>query len=119
MTFSKIVEHLPAHVANKGSDFAEFEIRHVVAGDLMSDVLVAEYDDLLMVSSLNSEQVLRTANMVGARGILLVNDKVPSDSMKTLAEAEDITVLSTPLSLFEACISLGHLLGRSGAAALK
>jgi hypothetical protein len=30
--------------------------------------------------------------------------------MKDLAAQHDLTVLSTPLSMFEACLSLGHLL---------
>ncbi len=110
MTFLDIVELLPAHVVNRGGDFASAELRHVVAGDLMSDILVADFDDFLMVTSLASEQTLRTADIVGAKGILLVNDKTPQTAVKTLAAQQGITVLSTPLSLFEACVALGRLL---------
>ena len=119
MTFAEIIDLLPAQVIYKGSDFSNFIIRNVVAGDLMSDVLVIEYEDFVMMSSLNSEQTLITADMVGARGILLVNGKIPNMVMKTMAEKKDITLLSTSLSMFEACITLGNLLGLSGPVNIK
>ena len=110
MTFLDIVEELPAHVVHRPVDFPGAPLRHVLAGDLMSDVLVTDYDDLILVTSLSTEQTVRTADIVGARGILLVNDKIPQPAMKELAVQQDITVLSTPLSMFEACVSLGRLL---------
>jgi len=109
MTFLDIIETLPAHVINRGADFSAL-LRHVVAGDLMSDILVADFEDFLIVTSLASEQTLRTADIVGAKGVLLVNDKTPQAAVKTLAAQQGITVLSTPLSLFEACVALGALL---------
>ncbi|GAB1482546.1 DRTGG domain-containing protein [Treponema sp.] len=110
MTFLEIIEQLPAHLVNRSSDFPGRPLRHVIASDLMSDVLVVDFEDVIIVTSLASEQTVRTADIVGARAILLVNDKTPQLSMKSLAEQQDITVLSTPLSMFEACVALGHLL---------
>lgn len=113
MTFSEIIQQLPAHLVHRASDFSDIQLQHVVASDLMSDVLVHDQDDMLIVTSLASEQTVRTADVVMARGILLVNDKNPLSAMKALAVQQDITVLSTPLSMFEACIALGHILGIS------
>ncbi|WP_304226617.1 DRTGG domain-containing protein [Gracilinema caldarium] len=110
MTFVDIIEHLPAHIINKGTDFSDKPIEHVVASDLMSDVLVVDLDNTLIVTSLASEQTVRTADIVGARGVLLVNDKNPQPAMKKLAEEQNITVLSTPLSMFQACVALGKLM---------
>ncbi len=110
MTFVDIIENLPAHLVSKGTHFATDKICHIVASDLMSDVLVVDKDNLLMVTSLSSEQTVRTADVVGARGVLLVNDKTPQPAMKKLAEEEGLTVLSTPLTMFEACVALGRLL---------
>jgi len=111
VTFMEIVDQLPAHVITRSADFPGKPIDHVVASDLMSDVLVADFDDFILVTSLASEQTIRTADIVGARGVLLVNDKVPLAPMKVLAEQHDLTFLSTPLSMFEACVALGRLLG--------
>jgi len=110
MTFVDIVEQLPAHVVHKSADFPGKPLRHVVASDLMSDVLVADFEDVVIVTSLASEQTVRTADIVGARGVLLVNDKTPQAAMKALAVQQDLTVLSTPLTMFEACAPLGRLL---------
>jgi L-rhamnose isomerase len=110
MTLSEIVENLPANIVNKASDFFDVSINNIVASDLMSDVLVTDFDDALLVSSLASEQVVRTADIVGMRCILLVNDKIPLAAMKELAQDEDLTILTTPLSTFEACVSLGTIL---------
>ncbi len=110
MTLGEIVENLPAHIVHKSSDFLQINIENVVASDLMSDVLVTDFENGFLVTSLASEQVIRTADIVGMRCVLLVNDKLPQSAMKELAEDEDITVLSTPLSMFEACVSLGTML---------
>jgi hypothetical protein len=109
MTLSEIVENLPAHVVNKSSDFMNIKIHNIVASDLMSDVLVTDFDDVLLVTSLASEQTVRTADIVGMRCIILVNDKLPQAAMKALAEDENISILSTPLSTFETCLSLGTM----------
>ena len=74
MTFVDIIERLPAHIVHRSSDFPGAPLRHVIASDLMSDVLVCDYEDAVMVTSLASEQSVRTADIVGARGIILVND---------------------------------------------
>ncbi|HCM26423.1 MAG: hypothetical protein A2Z99_16095 [Treponema sp. GWB1_62_6] len=110
MTFVDIIERLPAHIVHRSSDFPGAPLRHVIASDLMSDVLVCDYEDAVMVTSLASEQSVRTADIVGARGIILVNDKTPLPAMKALAVQQDLTMLSTPLTMFETCVSLGRLI---------
>ncbi len=110
MTFIEIIEKLPAHIVSAGQNFPGEPLSKVVASDLMSDVLVVEADNLLILTSLSSEQTVRTADIVGARGILLVNDKSPQPAMKQLADEVGITLLSTPLSMFEACVAIGQLL---------
>jgi hypothetical protein len=82
---------------------------HVVAGDLMSDILTVELDHVLLVTSLATEQVVRTADFVGARGILLVNGKKASESLLKLATQGGITILGTSLRMFEACCALGNI----------
>lgn len=86
------------------------EIKHVVASDLMSDVLVIDDEDFLLVTSLNSDQVVRTADIVGASGIILVNGKKPFSGLVKLADEHELPILSTELSCFETCVALGKLL---------
>ena len=109
MTVSRIVENLPAHVVYGAPGYLALNIHTVLAGDLMSDILVSVNTDALLVTSLATEQTVRSADIVGAPAILLVNDKLPLQSMKDLAIECGITLLATPMPMFETCITLGCL----------
>jgi len=115
MNFIDIIDRLHAHIVHRSFGFPGKPILHVVASDLMSDILVTDYDDAVILTSLASEQAVRTADMISARGIILVNDKIPQPSMKALAIQQGITLLSTPMPMFEACVALGGLLGAARA----
>ncbi|HUX21005.1 MAG TPA: hypothetical protein VMW69_07170 [Spirochaetia bacterium] len=90
----------------------EVVVRDVVASDLMSDVLAADASEFILVTSLVSEQVVYTADIVGAAAILFVNDKRPHLETVALAEKRKIPLLSTKDTFFECCLALGELLGR-------
>lgn len=115
-SFQEIIHALECEVYTTGSRFEEVSIRNVVASDLMSDVLSTESVDFILATSLESEQVMHTADIVGAFGVLLVNGKKPRPSAIALAEAKDLTLLSTPRRLFECCVGLGQLRSTAKAA---
>lgn len=104
-----IVENLPAHIVYSTEDWQNVVIEDIIAGDLMSDVLAAADVPYLLVTSLATSQTVRTADIVGAKVILLVNDKLPTPDMKELAQTSSITLLATPLPMYEACVSLSML----------
>ena len=80
MTFAEVVRNIGGElVVRTGS--ADREVRHVVASDLMSDVLIVDEDDMLLITSLASDQVLRTAQIVGATGVVIMNGKPLSSPM--------------------------------------
>lgn len=109
MTIRDIVENLPAHVVYGPPGFIEHRVHQVIAGDLMSDMLLSVEGEGLMVTSLATEQTVRSADLIGASVILLVNDKLPTVEMKRLAEECGITLLATPMPMFESCTTLGFL----------
>lgn len=109
LSLSGLAESLGARVIHRASDFNGRQVRKVVACDLMSDVLVEEGDDFLILTYLASEQVARTADMVSASGILLVGGKEPQPALVTTAGELNITLLQTSLDCFEACVALGKL----------
>lgn len=82
----------------------------VLVCDLMSDVLTVDHEDFLLITSLTSDQVARTADIVGAVGVVLVNGKSPQPGLRTLAEDLDMPVLGTKLPCFEFSVALGKLL---------
>lgn len=109
MTIRDIVENLPAHVVWGPPGFIDHAVQRVIAGDLMSDMLLSVEPDALMVTSLATEQAVRSADLLCAPAILLVNDKLPTPEMKRMAESFGITLLATPMPMFESCTTLGFL----------
>ena len=109
MTLEEVSGKLECITYNQSSNFSNTGIDHIVASDLMSEVLVAEEEGLLLITALNTEQTLRTAHIVDAVGILLVNGKKPQPGMVRLADEFDITLISTRTSMFRACAALGRM----------
>ncbi len=101
MTLDECVRRVSAEWIVPGDPAIQFH--DIVVSDLMSDVLVTEHDDFLIVTSLTSEQVVRTADIVDARAILLSNGKRPQPAMQKLATDHAIPVLSSPLPTFDIC----------------
>lgn len=114
MHFSEIRNSLECREFNRGDNYESAEIENITAGDLMSEVLVFDKENLLLVTSLNSEQALHTANMVDALGVLLVNSKTPSDVMIALAKEQGVALLSTSKPMFDTCAALHSLLHKAG-----
>ena len=110
MNFSDIVQTLAASVVSKSSVFDSCKVQSVIVSDLMSDVLTMERPAPLIVTSLSSDQTLRTASMVDAAGVVIAQNKLLPYGMEKLARELDITLLHTPLAKFETCVLLGKLL---------
>ena len=78
----------------------------VVASDLMSDVLLFDADDALILTSRASDQAIRTAHIVGAMGVAVHNAKPLSETMVKVANDLHIPLVSSPLSKYDACVRL-------------
>ena len=112
MTVDQIVKCLPCTVVVRGDNYDTAQIKSLVLSDLMSDVLTTTEENFIIVTSLNSEQVVRTADIVGAAGILLVNGKQPQEAMKKLAKEHGLTLLSSPSDSYRVCMAIGSVLGK-------
>ncbi|MDX9819517.1 MAG: hypothetical protein RBT16_11425 [Desulfococcus multivorans] len=117
MTFDDIIRSLSCKTFVRGAAFDTAKIKSLVASDLMSDVLTTTEENFIISTSLNSEQVVRTADIVGALGILLVNGKQPQDAMRQLAADHGITLLSTTRDTYRVCVTVGCALEREKSAA--
>lgn len=105
MTMIEVAEVLKAEVLVKGEGFHR-AVRHVVASDLMSDVLLVDEDDMLLLTSLASDQVLRTAQIVGAVGVVVVNGKPLPSSMVNVANDLNMTLATSRFSKYDACVAI-------------
>jgi len=110
MMFADLVPALHATIFVTSPKQGNRPVLHVIASDLMSDVLVAHMDDFVLVTSLASDQMIRTADLVDAAGVVLVNGKTPPPSLIQLARDLDIPLLGTALTKFETCLVIGNTL---------
>lgn len=78
----------------------------VVANDLMSDVLLNDAEDILLLTSLASDQAIRTANIVGAMAVVVHNAKPIPQTMCQVADALGIPLVSSPLSKYDSCVRI-------------
>ncbi len=109
MTILELSDVLKADVLVKGEGQHK-PIRHVVASDLMSDVLLVDEEDMVLLTSLASDQVLRTAQIVGAVGVVVVNGKPLPSSMVNVAQDLRMTLATCPLSKYDACVAVSAAL---------
>lgn len=83
-----------------GNENLNREIHLGFASDLMSDVLTLLADDILLITGLSNIQAIRTAEMSDILQILFVRNKRPTKAMIDLATEHNITIITTPYSLF-------------------
>jgi len=68
----------------------------------MSDVFANGKSNILLFTGLIHPQVVRTAELLDIKAILIVRGKMPSDDLITMAKSRDIVLLRTTSSLFTA-----------------
>ena len=112
MKINDIQKKIDAEVIFKATDADDIDINNVTVSDLMSDVLVVDESELLIVSSLATDQVLRTADIVCASCVVIVNGKNLNNNMIDRAKEFDITLLRTPYTTFQTCVKLNELMSK-------
>lgn len=104
MKISDVISILGGKLVAGGGD--DHDVGSIVANDLMSDVLLSDSDDMLLLTSLASDQAVRTANIVGAVAVVVHNAKPLPETMCAVANALGVPLISSPLSKYEACVKL-------------
>ena len=107
---SVFIEALNAKALNAPSGWEDRDVSRVFASDLISDILVTEGDHVLLITSLLSDQVLRSADMIGAVAVVFVNRKHIPAALGKAAAKQGIPLFHTLLPKFEACVRLGSLM---------
>ena len=100
MTLRDIVKILDAKVL-VGEDRLDTSVKTAFSADLMSDVLAFARSGSLIITGLTTLQVVRTASILDAVGLVIVRGKIPSLETLTLAQELDIPIISTRYILFE------------------
>ncbi len=80
------------------------EVEYGFETALLSDVLAhAQPHTTLIITEISNPQVVRTAEMVDAAGVLFVKNRIPDGDTVHLAEETGIPLIVTRLGMFEAC----------------
>lgn len=107
MNIKKIMELTDAKCVC-GDPESDFEVKYGFACDLMSDVLILDAEQLLLVTGLCNIQTIRTAEMSDVKCILFVRDKKATQDMVGLAGQNGIVLLESPYSMFRAVSALAR-----------
>ena len=86
-----------------GDDMRERDFLEVCGADLMSDVLAFAAPGGILLTGLRNVQSVITSHVAEVRAIVYVRGKRPDDEAVKLARQKRIPLLTTPLSMFEAC----------------
>jgi len=109
MTLEKIVQALDAAVLYVPKGWEKQPVVAVIASDLISDILVGEGDGQLLLTSLTSLQMVRTASLIGAVAIVLVHRRQVPAELEVAARDQGIPLFRSAIAKYEACIRLGKL----------
>ncbi|MBT8042911.1 MAG: hypothetical protein KJN98_07050 [Pontiella sp.] len=105
------IEHvLEAELVSGPPGWEKINIETVFASDLMSDVLMSDRDDMLLITSLSTEQSIRSAGIVGSEALVIANNKTVTEGMLELAKEQGIALFCTRFPKYEACVRLGRLM---------
>lgn len=86
-----------------GENLLDREIHTACGSDMMSEVLAFAKDQSVLLTGLLNPQVVRTAEMMDMHCIIFVRGKIPTEAILELAAERDMCVLSTNLTMFNAC----------------
>ena len=111
MVVRDIIDILDGEIIYEGN--LDQEIKTACGSDMMSDVLAFVKDQSVLLTGLVNPQVVRTAEMMDMACIVFVRGKMPDNSIISLAEQRDITLIKTKYRMFTACGKL-YVNGLSG-----
>ncbi|TCT14985.1 DRTGG domain-containing protein [Natranaerovirga pectinivora] len=102
MLLKEVKEYLDATVLT-GEEMLMESIDYGYGCDLMSDVLAFVSNNVLLLTGLTHPQVIRTADILDIKAIVIVRGKKVDDEFISMAKRKEIVVLATRHSLFSAC----------------
>jgi len=86
-----------------GQELLDTEVVSACGSDMMSDVLAHVKDQSVLVTGLINPQVVRTALMMDMKCICFVRGKTPDGKVIEIAKENNIVILATKDTMFEAC----------------
>jgi len=85
------------------------EVRYAYCGDLLSDVMGHCGDESVLITIQNHLNTIAVCTLAGVEAIVICHERPIPPDMKEAAEREDVAIVTTPMSQFEAAIALAEL----------
>jgi hypothetical protein len=105
MNLQDLAVGIGARVVVRGRGAAA-TIERLYAGDRISDLLNQASPTTLVVTNLVGPQLVRAAELMDVPGICLVGGHEPEPRMLAAAQAHGMTLMVSPVDLFETCARL-------------
>ena len=102
MKLSEVKEILEADII-VGENNMDIQVIGGAASDLMSDLLRNPKEGALLLTGLTSIHAIRTTVIAGMAAIVFVRGKKPDSAIISLAQENEIPLLSTPYNMYTSC----------------
>lgn len=109
MKLREILVQLNGRQLYPNEELMEREYSYAVATDMMSNVMLGNVDDSILITSLVNPQVIRASEMMNISSIIITGGKAVTDTMIELAQNRNIALASTDLPTFTVCGKLHNL----------
>lgn len=109
-TLKTFIDALEAKAVSAPAGWEGREAGGIFVSDLISDILIADGEHILLITSLLSDQVLRAADVIGASAVILANRKAVPASLGKAAVRQGLPLFHTPLPKFETCVRLSRVM---------
>lgn len=109
MKLKRVIDDLTAELLVAPEGWEAVSVRDVFASDLISDILVSEGDDQLLLTSLTSPQVVRTAALIGAAAVVLVHRRQTPPELIAAAREQSLPLFRSTMTKYDACVRIGRL----------
>ena len=109
MKLREILIQLKGRQLYPNEELLEREYKYAVATDMMSNVMLGNVDDSILITSLVNPQVIRASEMMNISCIIITGGKAVTDTMIELAQNRNIALASTGMPTFTVCGKLHNL----------
>jgi hypothetical protein len=106
MTISEIVEKLNGTIA---VDKPSATVNYAYASDLLSDVMGHCGDESVLITIQNHLNTIAVCTLAGIEIIVICHGRPVPDDMAEAARREEVAIVTTPMSQFEASVALSSL----------
>ncbi len=102
MKLKEIMRALDAEVL-VGQDKLEMNIEVAGASDMISDILLMAKSGMIILTGLNSPQIIRSASMLDVKAVIVVRNKTPLPKMIEMAKQYNVVLLATKYGMYKSC----------------